>query len=45
MPDQANQIRNEPAGASTNRDTITDSISINTNSSSTSDRWTGGELG
>ncbi|CAN0422473.1 unnamed protein product [Ectocarpus sp. 12 AP-2014] len=45
MPDQANQIRNEPAGASTNRNIITDNISINTNSSSSSDRWTGWELG
>ncbi|CAM9862039.1 unnamed protein product, partial [Ectocarpus sp. 8 AP-2014] len=33
------------SGASTNRDSITDNISINTNSSSTSDRWTGRELG
>ncbi|CAM9347461.1 unnamed protein product [Ectocarpus fasciculatus] len=46
MPDKANQIHNEPAGASTNGITFNHNISINTtSSSSTSCRWTGRELG
>ncbi|CAM9351163.1 unnamed protein product [Ectocarpus sp. 12 AP-2014] len=37
--------RRSTAGASTNRNIIADNIRINANSSSSSDRWTGWELG